>query len=625
MAELVAESSASSCDKENRPPIHISPKSCMFVNITVGDQTCRCLIDTGSSVSILVKSIFNKIGGDESQLQKVEQTLTTTDGTPMAVLGSNLYQIEISGYMTQLSLVIADISGVNGILGMDFLSEPGITLNIGQNKMHINGNTINLLRDGNYQCARVKLGQKVSIPPCSEIEVKAIVEGKVGHCDHSIVEPVKLLNKKGLLVARTVIDCNQSETIMSVLNLSDTQVKLQKNTLIGTIQPVESIQELSIQTGSEAVSQNVPFPEYLRPLIDNVSSKLISEQKQKLMQVLIGYQDVFVGPDGKLGRTDLVKHKIDTGSSDPIRVPPRRTSYAQKKIIEQELEKMNEQDIIEPCSSPYAAPVLLVTKKDGSIRFCVDYRKLNSQTKKDAHPLPRIDTCLESLAGAKWFSTLDLASGYWQCEMDLSSKEKTCFVTHQGTYAFKVLPFGLCNSPATFERLMDIVLRGLQWEKCLCYVDDVILFGSSFEIALENLKTVFERYRQANLKIKPSKCALFQIEVSFLGHIVNESGIKCDPTKVQKVQEWPVPSNVTELKQILGLVGYYRRFIPECSAITAPLTRLLKKNTKFVWDLNCQNAFETLKQKLVTAPVLSYPKYDEGTFILDTSMLVFLA
>ena len=253
---------------------------------------------------------------------------------------------------------------------------------------------------------------------------------------------------------------------------------------------------------------------------------------------------------------------------------------------------MNEQDIIESCSSPYAAPVLLVTKKDGSIRFCVDYRKLNSQTKKDAYPLPRINTCLESLAGAKWFSTLDLASGYWQCEMDLSSKEKTCFVTHQGTYAFKVLPFGLCNSPATFERLMDIVLRGLQWEKCLCYVDDVIVFGSSFEIALENLKTVFERYRQANLKIKPSKCALFQTEVSFLGHIVNESGIKCDPTKVQKVQEWPVPSNVTELKQILGLVGYYRRFIPECSTITAPLTRLLKKNTKFVWDSNCQNAFK---------------------------------
>ncbi|MCG8113674.1 MAG: RNase H-like domain-containing protein, partial [Candidatus Thiodiazotropha taylori] len=165
---------------------------------------------------------------------------------------------------------------------------------------------------------------------------------------------------------------------------------------------------------------------------------------------------------------------------------------------------------------------------------------------------------------------------------------------------------------------MDIVLRGLQWEKCLCYLDDVIVFGSSFEVALENLKAVFERYRQANLKIKSSKCALFQTEVSFLGHIVNESGIKCDPTKVQKVQEWPVPSNVTELKQILGLVRYYRRFIPDCSTITAPLTKLLKKNTKFVWDSNCQNAFETLKQRLVTAPILSYPKYDEGTFILDT-------
>ena len=618
----MAESSASSCENENRPPVHIAPQSCMFAKITVQNRNCRFLIDTGSSVSILAKSIFTEIGGETSQLQKVEQTLSTADGTPMNVLGSAAYEIEISEYATQLSLVIADISGVDGILGMDFLSEPGVTINAGQCKLHIQGQTISLFRDGSIHCARVKLGQKVSIPPCSEIEVKAKIEGKIGHCNASIIEPIKLLAKKKLLVARVLIDSNQSETVMSILNLSDTPVRLQRNTLVGTVQSVENVQEpVSKSTSENECSASLPV--HLQPLIERASIELTSQQRHALEKVLIEYQDVFVGPDGRLGRTDLVKHKIDTGSSDPIRLPPRRTAYAQKKIIEEQLESMTKQDIIEPSNSPYAAPVLLVTKKDGSVRFCVDYRRLNAVTKKDAYPLPRIDSCLESLAGAKWFSTLDLASGYWQCVMDENSKEKTSFATHKGTYAFKVFPFGLCNSPATFSRLIDIVLNGCLGEKCLCYLDDVIIFGSTFEIALENLKAVLERYRQSNLKLKPSKCILFQTEVSFLGHIVDQHGIRCDPSKVQKVQEWPVPSNVTELRQLLGFVGYYRRFIPNCSTITAPLTKLLKKHTKYFWDSDCQKSFEILKQKLVSAPVLSYPKYDQGCFVIDTDASLF--
>lgn len=438
----------------------------------------------------------------------------------------------------------------------------------------------------------------------------------------SIIEPVKLLGKKNLLVARTVVDPDQSQTVMSIINMSDTPVRLQRNTLVGTVHTVQSVQKLETSTSHEYCNTK-RLPEHLRPLVDNASEKLSQQQRKQLEHLLISYQDVFVGPDGKLGRTDLVKHEIDTGDSKPIKLPPRRTSYAQKQIIEQELDKMLAQDIIEPSNSPYAAPVLLVTKKDGSVRFCVDYRQLNSVTKKDAYPLPRIDTCLESLAGAKWFSTLDLASGYWQSAMHENSKFKTSFVTHKGTFEFKVLPFGLCNSPGTFERLMDIVLRGYHWERCLCYLDDVIVFGSTFDLALENLKAVFDRYRQANLKLKPSKCVLFQTEVAFLGHIVNEHGIKCDPQKVKKVQEWPVPTNVTELRQILGLVGYYRRFIPNCSSITAPLTKLLKKNVKFKWDKNCQESFETLKLKLTTSPVLSFPKHDEGQFILDTDSSLF--
>ena len=556
------------------------------------------------------------IGGETSQLQKVEQTLSTADGTPMQVLGSAAYEVEISGYVTQLTLVIADISGVDGILGMDFLCESGITINAGQSKLHIQGHTVNLYRDGSLQCARVRLEQKVYVPPCSEIEVKAKIEGNVGSCTPSIIEPIKLLAQKKLLVSRVLIDSEQRETVMSIVNLSDNSVRLQRNTLVGTVQPIESIQEPTPKITETNISSSLPA--HLQPLLDNASPELTSQQRLALTNLLIEYQDVFVGPDGRLGRTDLVEHTIDTGSSKPIKLPPRRTSYAQKKIIEEQLDTMLKQDIIEPSVSPYAAPVLLVMKKDGTHRFCVDYRRLNAVTRKDAYPLPRIDTCLESLAGAKWFCTTDLASGYWQCPMERSSQEKTSFATHKGTYSFKVMPFGLCNSPATFSRLMEILLANDLGDKCLCYLDDVIIFGSTFEICLDNLRAVFERYRQANLRLKPNKCMLFQTECSFLGHIVDQNGIRCDPSKVKKVLEWPVPSNVTELRQLLGLVGYYRRFIQNCSTITAPLTKLLKKNTKFIWDSDCQQSFETLKQKLASAPILSYPKYDKGCMVLDT-------
>ncbi|CAG2249684.1 Retrovirus-related Pol polyprotein from transposon 17.6 [Mytilus edulis] len=201
--------------------------------------------------------------------------------------------------------------------------------------------------------------------------------------------------------------------------------------------------------------------------------------------------------------------------------------------------------------------------------------------------------------------------------MEPDSKAKTAFSSHKGLFQFKVLPMGCCNSAATFERLMELVLRGYQWIRCLCYLDDVIIFGPDFDSALENLRLVFERLRSANLKLKPSKCSFFQKEVSFLGHVVSEKGIGCDKSKIDSVQKWPIPRTMTEIRSFLGLAGYYRKFIPNFSEVASPLTRLTKKAVKFQWDTSCQNAFEKLKESLVSAPILAYPE-GEGEFILDT-------
>ena len=313
----------------------------------------------------------------------------------------------------------------------------------------------------------------------------------------------------------------------------------------------------------------------------------------------------------------MVKHEIDTGDAAPIKQPCRRLPLAQRPLVEAELDKMLQADVVEASTSPWASPLVLVTKKDGSVRFCVDLRAVNAVTKKDAYPLPRIDETLDTLSGAQWFCCLDLQSGFWQVEMSEKDKEKTAFTTHKGLYQFKVMGFGLTNAPATFERLMELVLKGLQFHKCLVYLDDVNVFGSTFEETLNNLEAVLQRFRAAGLKLKPQKCELFQKSVSFLGHVVTPEGVHCDPKKIQAVRDWPVPQNVTEVRSFLGLASYYRRFIPSFAEIASALTALTGAGVKFQWTKACQDSFDQLKELLVSSPVLAYPK-EEGQFVLDT-------
>ena len=273
--------------------------------------------------------------------------------------------------------------------------------------------------------------------------------------------------------------------------------------------------------------------------------------------------------------------------------------------------------VIEPTVSPWASNVVLVRKPSGELRFCVDYRQLNNLTVKDSYPLPRIDSCLDSLGGAKYFSTLDLRSGYWQIEADKETSEKTAFVTRKGIYKFNVLSFGLSNAPAIFQRLMDLVLLGLNWQICLAFLDDVVVMSSNFEQHLERLQQVFERFRGANLKLNAGKCHLIQEKVKFLGSIVSRDGIAPDPEKVRAVKEWPVPTDLKQVRGFVALASYYRKHIAHFADIARPLHRLSCKDTPWVWGEEQQRAFEELKEKLSTAPLVKAP-LPEGKFVLDT-------
>ena len=273
--------------------------------------------------------------------------------------------------------------------------------------------------------------------------------------------------------------------------------------------------------------------------------------------------------------------------------------------------------MIEPSNSPWASPVVLVQKKDGSLRYCIDYRKLNAVTRKDSYPLPRIDDSLDTLKNAKYFTTLDLASGYWQIELTDDAKEKSAFCTTSGLYQFRVMPFGLTNAPATFQRLMERVLAGLQWRICLVYIDDIIIFSATVDDHLQQLDEVFGRLKAAGLKLKPKKCHLFQQKVQYLGHIVSEEGIATDPEKTESIRKWHRPSNVTELRSFLGLCSYYRRFVPEFASIARPLIKLTEKSSQFEWTDDQEESWRILKEKLMSPPILKYPD-PEVPFVLDT-------
>lgn len=316
-----------------------------------------------------------------------------------------------------------------------------------------------------------------------------------------------------------------------------------------------------------------------------------------------------------LGKTHLMRHHINTGDASPIRQRYYRMSPEKQRIVTEQVDEMLSLDVVEHCESPWSSPVLVVGKKDGKPRFCLDSRKLNAVTRKDAYNLPYVSEILDNLRDARYLSSVDLSKAFWQIPIHEPDQEKTAFyVPGRGTLKFKVTAFGLTNAPATQQRLVDL-LFGPEFElKVFAYLDDIIIISRTFEEHVALLDRVLEKLQFANLTINLSKCQFFRSKLRYLGYIVDSQGLRTDPDKVEAILNYPTPKNRKEVKRFLGTASWYRRFIPNFSTIAGPLNRLTstKKNApQFTWSDEAENSFLELKSLLVQAPILACPDFSK--------------
>lgn len=592
-----------------------------YLKAKIGGFECHVLVDTGASCSVIPKQLWLTITKGGCNLENYMGRATAANGGGMHVVGCWQTVCQFQSLALVNKFLVSDIPSEEILLGFDFLSQYGAVVDLGKKSCQIMGKNFPLVDlTPTLEPQVVSVQSDTIIPPRSEAIIWGRVQSEWGDYAEGMLEPSSSLPKHcDVLVARVVCRVEQGLLPVRVINVTNDALTLKSGMKVGTLFTDIEVGEEVEQCG-DTEGETVLQPWTVETLMSQfgVDDRGFSQGELKAIRQLFQQNiSVFSRGETDLGRTHLTPHKIDTGDAKPIKMHPRRVPLHLQQEVAHNLKQMLADGIISPSCSPWAAPVVLVKKKQGGLRFCVDYRGLNDVTRKDAYPLPRIDDALDSLSHACWFSTLDLASGYWQVEVDPADRHKTAFITRQGLFEFNVLSFGLCNAPSTFQRLMDLILADLQWTTCLVYLDDIIVFGRSFQEHLTRLDGVLRKLRQANLKVKPSKCNLFSTQVHYLGHVISAEGVMPDPAKVEAVRAWPVPKSQTEVQSFVGLASYYRRFVKGFADIARPLHQLVEKGRRFQWTDHCQGAFDQLKANLITAPVLAYPDPNKP-FILDT-------
>lgn len=578
----------------------------VLVESSVSNIPLSLLVDSGSSVSLIKYSCIEKHPKLESEMIKLKGI--DSEDEPINTKGHFQLKIYIDKQkkITHKFHVVDKIHlPYDGIIGSDLLNAYSCNINYTNDLLHIGKLSLKLhFNDPAY-----------IIPARTETVIECSITNP--NLKEGMILDQKLSDS--LIIANCIVRVKQNNRVnLSVVNTSEEPIVVNSNLSL-KLQPIDPLEfqnhpVIHTNISTDSLKRTEEVFKQLR------ISHLNAEEAQALLQLCSDFSDIFHLPGEHLSCTNALKHEIKTTSDIPIHTKTYRFPEVHKAEVKNQINKMLEQNIIEPSDSPWSSPIWVVPKKlDASNtqkwRVVIDYRRLNDVTIGDTYPIPQITEILDQLGNSKYFSTLDLASGFHQIKLNEADKVKTAFNVPEGHFQFLRMPFGLKNAPSTFQRLMNSALSGLQGTRCFVYLDDIVCYSYDIKSHILNLTSIFQRIRQFNLKLQPDKCEFLRREVCYLGHVITEQGVKPNPDKIKAVTEYPVPKSPKDIKSFLGLVSYYRRFIPEFSQTAKPLTNLLKKDTAFIWENQHQLAFEILKRKLTSAPLLIYPDFTKP-FIL---------
>jgi hypothetical protein len=611
----------------------------MTVPIEINGAKVSAVVDTAAQVTMINPELLSQMKVKPFLDEQIQINNAQKDSGMMGQVARRI-DLRVGKYTYNWDAVVAPITD-KCILGLDFLKAQHCSLDLEDNTLRIGKEAVpcSLVRNSagtEYQASRVLVNRRTRIPP----NRMKIVMGKLTSPADAdfVIQPV--CNCQNYFMATCLVKGNSGLVPFMVINDTEHFITLTRDQHIGNAVEVDTVVEtdtsstsmptLTVRTSKVAPEdenssevmeelqlQAKKVPEHLQDLYKRSIVNLSAWKSVQVAEILIEFEDVFSKHDLDLGHFNEIQHRINTGTAPAIKSRSRRTPLGFQAEEEKTLLGMLEARVVQESNSDWSAAPVLVRKRDGKVRYCLDFRPLNNVTIKDAFPLPLIEECIDTLCGAEYFSTLDMSSGYWQISIAPEDRHKTAFSTKYGLYEHIRMGFGLCNAPATFQRVMNLVLRGMTWKEVLAYLDDVIVLGKSFEDMLQSLRKTFLRFRKYNLKLKPRKCSLFQEEVDFLGRTVDKDGVRVTQEKIQAVRDWPVPTSRTELESFLGYINYHRDFIRGLAGIASPLYAMTGPRAEFLWGEVHQEAFDKLKQAMVTPPVLAFPD-PNGRFILDT-------
>ena len=607
-----------------------------FAEIIIEGVKVKALIDSGASVSILATSVVGRSAKLMNGCVESTKSIKGLGNTKIGIEALLTTDVKIGKAQfgeVNFAVVESDQLPVDAILGMNFLYDKGIVLDMGRGKIIYGTQEESLLcKHARPQPKDIPayLKNEVRLPPRCRTIVHLELAGEGGTEQTLLVEPYEEVElEEGVYRGRSICKSRNGKVQIPIINTLFSEVFIkpgQSLAIASRVAPktmkLEGTEE--IEAGfSCAVIEEDKEEDTEREKKDENLEKLynlehIEKGKEELVKLINQYPEVTSKSAYDIGNCSLPPMEVETGNAKPICIPPRRMGPRQRARIRGHVKDMTEAGILGESDSAWSFPLVPVAKRDGDVRPCVDFRLLNEVTTSQAHPLPNIGEHLSALKGAKFYSTLDLNKGYHQFKMGSKSAPKTAFPFEGTLYHYNRVPFGLKNSAGWFQRNMQLVLAGISIEECLIYLDDILIFSPDEKSHLITLEKVFQRLMKFGLKIKPQKCQIFCREVDFLGHRLGEEGIVPLQTNVKAITEFPRPSTTRQLKRFIGMAGWYRQYIENCSSIMRPLNRATTKN-RLVWNEQCQEAFEKVKEHISTSPILAYPDYASSEPLIITS------